>query len=272
MKIHSSLALLALAATLNAQAPPPEGQFAEDDGRAPSGEVEADYSRSITVCHETFSVPLALAAKLNREDKSDAAIYAFLVSGQEKDGIRQESFEVLRGKSGQRATVESISELIYPTEYEPPLIPANVGVSIAPSPVKGAPPSVSDTARLQDAPALESLSSLRVPSFATAFETRNTGRTLEFEATLKDDPKATTVHLRISPEQVIPVGRSAWGQGLAKTEMPVFETQRVTTAVVARIDQPLMLGTPSRPPVSKVDPDSSQRVWFAFATVSIFKP
>lgn len=264
MKIHPSLALLALAAALHAQAPPPVNQVVEEAG--------ADYSRSITVCHETFSVPLAVAAKLHREDKSDAEIYAFLVSGQEKDGIRQESFEVLRAKSSQRATTESICEFIYPSEYEPPSIPGNVGVSMAPPPVKGAPSPVPDTARLQDAPALGSLGSLRVPSFGTAFETRNTGRTLEFEATIGDDPKATTVHLRISPEQVILVGRSAWGQGLAKTEMPTFETQRATTSIVARLDQPLMLGTPSRPPVSKLDPDSSQRVWFAFATVSIFKP
>ncbi len=264
MKIHPSLALLALATTLHAQAPPPGDQSAE--------EVDASRPRNITVCHETFSVPLALAAKLEREDKSDAEIYAVLVSGQEKDGIRQESFDVLRTRSSQKATAESICEFIYPTEYEPPDIPANVGVSIVPPPVKDTPAPVPDTARLKDAPALESISSLYAPAVATAFETRNTGRILEVEATLGDNPQATTVHLRISPDQVIFVGRSSWGQGLAKTEMPIFETQRLTTTLVARVDQPLMLGTPSRPPVSKLDPGSAQRVWYSFATVSIFKP
>ncbi|RYD34502.1 MAG: hypothetical protein EOP85_19790 [Verrucomicrobiaceae bacterium] len=143
---------------------------------------------------------------------------------------------------------------------------------MGPPPVKDTPAPVPDTARLQDAPALESISSLYAPAYGTAFEIRNTGRSLEVEATLGDNPKAATVHLRISPERVIFVGRSAWGQGLAKIEMPTFETQRVTTALVARVDQPLMLGTPSRPPASKVGPGSAQRVWFAFATVSIFKP
>jgi hypothetical protein len=53
--------------------------------------------------------------------------------------------------------------------------------------------------------------------------------------------------------------------------MPDFDTQRIHTSSTLRLDQPFLLGTISRPPVSKVDPDSSNRVWYAFVTGTLAK-
>jgi hypothetical protein len=262
MKIHSSLALLALVASLRAQPAPP----AEPHEAAPRP------PHNISVCYETFSVPLALAAKLQREDKTDAELYTLLGTAAEKDGVRQESFDMIRSKSYQKATVESISEEIYSTEYEPPSMPGTVGVAITPPPVKDVPTPVPDTAGLKDAPPLDEIRGLRAPATPTAFETRNAGRSLEIEARTAEDPESPFVDLKIVPEQVTMVGRNAWGQGLAQTEMPIFETQRVNTGITVRTDQPVLLGTVSRPPESRLDPDSAQRVWFAFVTVMIVTP
>ncbi len=226
-------------------------------------EIEASAPRSLTICYETFSVPLALAAKFQREDKSDTEIYALLGAGQEKEGIRLESFDVMSSGSGRKALTEAINERIYPTEFKPPSIPDTVGVAIP------TPPSAPEAAKLERARTFGKFESLRAPVLVTATDSRNTGRTFQYETTIVND---SIVSLQVHPEHVTFVGRSSWGQGSATAEMPTFETQRFKTEVYARHGQPMLLGTISRPPVSVVDSESAQRVWFAFVTVKIVKP
>ena len=74
------------------------------------------------------------------------------------------------------------------------------------------------------------------------------------------------IDLQLSPETVTLVDRVSWGQG---TEVPIFETQRVITALTLISGQPRLVCTPSRPPVSKADADSANRVWFSFVTADI---
>lgn len=263
MKIHSPLALLAFAAILHAQAPPPVNPFSPGQRPMSPEEIEASLPRSLSICYETFSIPLALAAKFQREDKSDAEIYAVLGVGQEKDGIRLESFDVMSSGSSQKSLTEAISERIYPTEFKPPSIPSTVGVAVS------TPPTAPEAAKLERARTFGKFESLRAPALVTAMDTRNTGRILQCEPVLVNDSIAS---LRIIPEQVTYVGRSSWGQGISTAQMPTFETQRITTEIYARTGQPILLGTISRPPVSAVDSGSAQRVWFAFVTMTVVKP
>ena len=233
----------------------------------PSG---AGEPKNISICYETFSLPLAVAAKIQREQLSDSDLYARIAAAVEKQAARQETFTVLRARSGQRATTESISEQIYPTEYEPPELPNSVGVSIVPPPVKDVPTPVPDTEKLKDAPDLGSLEGIKTPATPTAFETRNTGVTFEIEPTLAETEKI--LDLRIAPGHVALVGHTTSGQGLSLIEMPVFENQSVNTSVTLHINQPFLVGTINRPPNSKMDPDSANRVWFAFVTGTLAKP
>ena len=76
----------------------------------------------------------------------------------------------------------------------------------------------------------------------------------------------------IAPDMVTYAGRTKYGQGLSETETPVFETQRTATALTLRAGHPCLLGTPSRPPVSQIDPDSAKRVWFTFVTPTVVMP
>ena len=114
-------------------------------------------------------------------------------------------------KSGQRATVESVQELTYPTEFDPakgraqssPSVPAQVTGSDVPTP--------------------------------TAFEMRPVGARFEVEPTIGQDGK--TIDLNIAPEitskdgesvhQEIPNGT----QTLATIRQPVFHTAKSTTSV-----------------------------------------
>jgi hypothetical protein len=269
MKIHSLLAALATVATLYAQDP-----FASDPyvkNPPPAGAVpESKGPRNISVCYETFSVPLALAAKWQRAKKPDSGFYATLIESVGKDGVRQESFDMVRFPSGQKATVKCVTEEIYPSEYEQSFRPGAVGVAVPPSisaEMSGAPVDAEKAA-----PSAAGEGGLRTPCTPTSFETRDVGRAFEVEGTMGEGNSETYVDLRLVPEMVTFAGRQPWGQGISRTEMPVFETQRINTAITVRPNQPALLGTLSRPPGSQADQDSAKRIWFAFVTVRLVKP
>jgi hypothetical protein len=269
MKIHSTIAVLGTLICLHAQTPPAEDPYviappASNVDGAPVGH------RNISVCCETFSVPIALAAKLHRERKTDAELYALLGTANEKEGIRQESFEMVRLMSGNKALHESFVEEIFPTEFERPALPRPAGTAVPPSKPAAAP--VPSTNLSKATPPSAGAGILPSPATPSSFNTRNVGSTFEVEATMGESPADPFVDLRLSPEFVTLTGRDAWGQGISQAEMPVFESQRINTAMTMRKNQPTLIGTVSRPPVSHVDPDSANRIWFAFVTVKAVQP
>jgi hypothetical protein len=267
MKLHSlAIACLAIV-SLHAQEAPAD-PFRES--KATSAKPIAAINPVLSVCYEDFSLPLAAAAKLQRERLADSELYARLIAAVEKEMARQETFVMLRGRSGQKSTSESITEFIYPTEYIPANLPNSVGVAISPQEVKDATTPAIDPAKLKDAPPAASLAGLRTAATPSAFDTRNVGMVFEMEATLSEDGKI--VDLRSVPEHVDLVERMAWGQDLSTAEMPIFESHRILSSTTVQIDRPHLLGTINRAPNSKLDPDSANRVWFAFVTVSLSKP
>lgn len=88
-------------------------------------------------------------------------------------------------RSGERATIEIIREFIYPTEYEPPEIPNSVGVG---------------NDGLGNAQFGGGAIFPVTPAHPTAFETRNTGITLEVEPTVGPDKRY--IDLSLKPEMV----------------------------------------------------------------------
>lgn len=106
----------------------------------------------------------------------------------------------------------------------------------------------------------------RTPATPAAFVTRNLGLTVEVEPLLVNDRR---IDCRMVVEHVNFAGRSSWGQEFSTVETPNFELQRINTAVMVKINEPFLFGTISRPPVSKEDPDSANRVWFAFITAKL---
>ena len=158
----------------------------------------------------------ALTEMLAAKDKGGGAMHTMALA-QAKDGkakILETCMVVCR--SGQKATIESIRELIYPTEYEP-------------------------TCQGLFGPGLEipKLPLLR-PNEFTAFETRNTGVTFEIEPTVGEN--GHFIDLRFVPEIVSLVRFDTWMEhkdpwGEAPWRMPVFETWRVNTGVTLQDGQ-----------------------------------
>ena len=164
-------------------------------------------------------------------------------------------------RSGQKATIEIIREFIYPTEYEPPEIPQqfgnngnngggiNGGGGIVGGGGGGGFPVT--------------------PSTPTAFETRNTGVTLEIEPTIGDND--FVIDLRFVPEIVEFEGFVNYGSPIQTTstdalgnpvtnvltenriEMPVFSTRRVNTALTIYDGYTVAVGGLMREDVQKVE-------------------
>ncbi len=193
--------------------------------------------RDLIVRYEVFSVEPGKAAVMRREKPGDGEFYQMLVGLLSGGQAVQEDFAILRCRSGNRVKMESIREIILPTEYEPPLIPGAAGQTV--------PPRV-------------------FAALPTAFETRTLGLSIEAEVTMGENRK--NVDLRLAPSHVGQDERWKWGKGLSELQMPTFESQRLNTAVSLNMGMPCLLGTVNPPAASRI---TQNRIWFAFATVRL---
>lgn len=249
---------LLLATGLSAQNADP---FVRAANPLPQQSEESRLPKFVSVRFEVFSMPFADAAALMRQNgpDDDEKTYATIVAALNNATVKQEILQICRARSGQRGTNEAISEQIYPTEYLPTSLQAPENV---PAPQNGQPQPAPQPARSVTAPAE------RFPApCPSAFETRNTGLSVEIEPTIGENDDI--IDLRIEPNLVLPSNRSRWGKDEATVEMPEYESQRLTTSVTLRSGKPQLLGTFNRAPNSKIDPEAPTRVWFAFVTGSV---
>lgn len=157
-------------------------------------------------------------------------------------------------RSGETATIEVIREFIYPTEYEPPELPNEVGTASGSG--FGAAGGSSSTFPV-------------TPATPTAFETRNTGVTLEIEPTISEDN--LSIDLRFAPEIVEFEGFINYGSPIQspaadafgnpvqliitenRIEMPVFSARRVKTALTIYDGYTVAIGGLMREDVQNVE-------------------
>jgi len=140
-------------------------------------------------------------------------------------------------RSGERALVESIGEVIYPTEWEPPTLPGTIG----------------------SAPEKD----FELPNYTAAhralfsFETRDAGATLEIEPMAGKDGQ--WVDLRYAFHMVDRVALETWMEfrdqwGDASMRVPIFGARRITSAVTLHPGtfELCNVFTPNPPPVPAV--------------------
>ncbi len=177
----------------------------------------------------------------------------------QKKGVDLMSAPSIVTKSGQRAKIEVIREFIYPIEFDPPEIPQNFGSSNLTgsfNPFTGA--------------SSGGVSSFPVtPTTPTAFETRNTGVTLEVDPVV--GPDGYTIDLNLAPEVVEFEGFVNYGSpiqsgatnalGLATTvvltenriEQPIFSTRKAQTSVTIYDGQTVAIGGLIREDIQSVE-------------------
>lgn len=128
---------------------------------------------------------------------------------------------------GKKTTTESIREVIYPAEYEPPELPGTFG-SQGPRRIDGN----HSTSPL-----------LKIP---TAFETRNVGETLTVQASISSPGKH--IDLRLEQETSTHPRDHIWlerkgKRGKNRIIFPEFDTQRTTSQVRLRSKQSRLIST-----------------------------
>jgi general secretion pathway protein D len=188
---------------------------------------------------------------------SDGEVKMIMRGLSQKKGTDLMTAPSVTARSGQKATIEIIREFIYPTEYEPPEIPTQVGSTGSSGGLDGG-----------------GVTTIPVtPATPTAFETRNTGVTLEIEPTIGEND--FMVDLRFVPEIVefegfINYGSpiQTQGSGLSlegaiipttvtltenRIEMPVFSTRRVNTALTIYDGYTVAIGGLMREDVQNVE-------------------
>lgn len=171
----------------------------------------------------------------------------------QRKGVDLMSAPSVTTKGGQRATVEVIREFIYPTEFDPPQIPTNVGGGGG-TVAGGGASSVPVT-----------------PTTPTAFEMRPVGVRMEVDPTVGAD--GYTIDLNLAPEVTefdgfinygSPIysvnttpGAVAFGSRVELTpnviNQPVFSVRKVQTAVTIWDGQTVVLGGLIREDVQDVE-------------------
>jgi general secretion pathway protein D len=183
----------------------------------------------------------------------------------QKKGVDLLSAPRVTTKSGQRAVIEIVREFRYPTQFEPPQIPQSVGAI-----------NSRDT-NLTGLIPLGGTSTVPItPTTPTAFETRNTGVTLEVEPVV--GPDGVTIDLNLVPQVVEFEGFINYGSPILSPSsslfnvvtnalittpqnvvtpniinQPIFSTRKVTTSVSVWDGQTVVLGGLMREDVQKTE-------------------
>jgi general secretion pathway protein D len=192
---------------------------------------------------------------------SDPTFQVVLRALDQKKGVDLLDAPRVTTKSGQRAVIEIVREFRYPTEFDPPQIPQNFG---------GGNSGLGASATISVFPV--------TPTTPTAFETRNTGVTLEVEPTVGADNY--TIDLNLVPQVVEFEGFINYGSPISTINpsvlglgavtgavtnqpssivltqnvinQPIFSTRKVTTSVTVWDGQTVVLGGLMEDDVQKV--------------------
>ncbi|MBX3741731.1 MAG: type II and III secretion system protein [Akkermansiaceae bacterium] len=188
---------------------------------------------------------------------SDGQVQLIMRGLAQKKGTDLMTAPSVMAKSGQKAKIEIIREFIYPTEYEPPELPNSVGAT------GGTGGGI--VGGLGGGSGMFPVT----PATPTAFETRNTGVTLEIEPNVGDND--FVIELRFIPEIVEFEGFINYGSPIQspstdilgnpvtvtitenRIEMPVFSTRKVDTSLTIYDGYTVAVGGLMREDVQNVE-------------------
>ncbi len=227
---------------------------------------------------EVFSLSLEDGRAATRKFPKQADLYAWLGEEleQEKPTVNLERLMVLRVRGGQRSKLQEIDEYPYPTEFESPQIPQNIGIGqpapvtttvtvTTPTPPPAPPnpptPPAPSGAKGDTGPPGTPAASLPRPAGSSpvdsvmspwpytattplSFEVKNSGWTFEVEMTISDN--GPFADLSMAPAFVRLCGLEIQSPS-GEVMQPYFEASKMATQVLTKIGQPTLVGTFSPP-------------------------
>jgi general secretion pathway protein D len=172
-----------------------------------------------------------------------AQSYATLRDLVQKGDAQLDVLSAVVARSGQRAVLEELSEVIFPGSTAGPSVDVRASSPAA-----------------------------RRPASFTSFETRNTGVTMEIEPVV--DAEGFFVDLNIVPQIVQRNGMLELGDVAAKYPLqPLFTTRKITTTATTGLGIPLLLGTMSQPRDNGVNGrKDDERTSLAYVRVTPLRP
>ncbi|HEY1122886.1 MAG TPA: hypothetical protein VGE67_14845 [Haloferula sp.] len=195
------------------------GQEAKPDAAAPSTPEPAAVSGATLYLRlETWEAPaLEVAKRLDGIKSSEdlAKLRAECLSG--PPGVSLVLSSAINVSTPSQVVAESVTERIYPTEYEPPSLSCPPPAEIKPGDEK---PAGFDEW-------LEKMAGRATP---TSFETRNTDTTLEAEVSPVDGQEKTW-NAKIAVEDVRHLGRESFGAEELGMGMPAFSAFRTNSTL-----------------------------------------
>jgi hypothetical protein len=242
---------------------------AEADAEAQAREMlqaaaNANFPKFVRVQVEFIEMPHETLTRLlymNKPGSADAALLRDSVQDEVEKGDAAILETVIgSARSGERSLVESVEEIIYPTEFLP-----------------SSAPSTANAGSGETEPAAEPAAKARVvaPPTPSAFETRNLGTTLEIEPTIGGNDKI--IDLRFSPTLTWHCGESVWmerkdGLGdLARVQTPKFYSLRLTTAQTCLDGQYMMVAAISPKDAAGVTDRSRKVMVFVKCDILVVK-
>lgn len=223
-----------LVASLHAQAPAAD-PFVKDAAGGGAGEDGGRWKQCLVVL-EIYAMDKADAQSVLDAERGSAARYRRVLDLNRAGKARLQTLSALTTKSGQRAIVEGIDEVRYPTEFNPP----------------------------------ELKNAIAAP---TAWETRNTGDSFELEPVI--GPDGRTCDLNLVPQIVTLMGFKDVA-GMADDSLisqPIFHTQKVTTSLMTQEGEITYFGTMTPPtPQGMANGEAASEIWLAFMRVHLPSP
>lgn len=194
----------------------------------PLGET-VDLPQLVRVQAEFIEVPHETLTRLllqPREGADDSGLRRELAKLAEEGKATVVETMLCTARSGEKALTESVKEYIFPTEWEPAEIPAEIHTTESGEKVK------TDGKKHATGPT------------PTSFETRHLGSSFEINPTLGESGKI--IDLRFQPDLVYHVGNETWAewkgeQGDASVRMPTFYTLRLTAGATLMDGKPLLV-------------------------------
>ena len=190
---------------------------------------------------------------------SDGQVQLIMRGLAQKKGVDLMTAPSITAKSGKIAKIEIVREFIYPTEYEPPELPTSTGSSFGGGSLLGGLGGGGGGGG----------SFPVTPATPTAFQTRNTGVTLEIEPTIGEND--FVIDLRFAPQIVEFEGFINYGSPIQtsgtdslgnpvtnvltenRIEMPVFSARRVDTSLTIYDGYTVAVGGLMREDVQNVE-------------------
>ena len=245
------LALCLILPSLAAAQEAPRDPFADPPAN-PAPKV--DGNPPIRLRLETWEAPALEVARKSDEVVTTAELAALreqCLSGTE--GISLVMSSVVSTTTPSKVLAESITERIYPTEYEPPELPC---APTTPTP-KEPPANFREMVR-------EALQG----TTPTSFETRNTGTTIEAEAFLVPDTDKTW-ELAIAVDDVRFLGNESFGAKELNLTMPAFSSFRTSGKLRIKEGEWQILSVLEPP--RGLDSKSSDKRWVTLVRIDPLK-